>query len=95
MLNVLTVDVEDYFSVETFRHIIRYEDWDRYAIRVDIGLRRILDLLERHNVTATFFVLGWMADRRPDVRAARADRWSPGRRPRGAVRDPPPGAPMR
>ncbi|PYN65103.1 MAG: polysaccharide deacetylase family protein [Candidatus Rokuibacteriota bacterium] len=67
MLNVLTVDVEDYFSVETFRHIIRYEDWDRYAIRVDIGLRRILDLLERHNVTATFFVLGWMADRRPDV----------------------------
>jgi polysaccharide deacetylase family protein (PEP-CTERM system associated) len=67
MLNVLTIDVEDYFSVEAFRPFIRYEDWDGHDIRVDIGLRKILDLLERYEVTATFFVLGWMADRRPDV----------------------------
>lgn len=67
MLNVLTIDVEDYFTVEAFRHVIRRDDWDRYEIRVEIGLRKILDLLDRHEVTATFFVLGWIAERRPQL----------------------------
>jgi polysaccharide deacetylase family protein (PEP-CTERM system associated) len=67
MLNVLTIDVEDYFTVEAFRHIIRYEEWDNYEIRMEIGLLKILDLLEYHDVRATFFVLGWIAERRPQV----------------------------
>jgi polysaccharide deacetylase family protein (PEP-CTERM system associated) len=67
MLNVLTIDVEDYFTVEAFRRVIRYEEWDNYEIRIEIGLRKILDLLERHDVRATFFVLGWIAERRPQV----------------------------
>lgn len=65
--NVLTVDVEDYFNVEAFRNIVRQDEWDRFEMRVDIGVRRLLSLLERHGVTATFFVLGWIAERRPDL----------------------------
>ncbi len=67
MLNVLTIDVEDYFTVEAFRRVIRYDEWDKYEIRVEIGLHKILDLLERHDVPATFFVLGWIAERRPQL----------------------------
>lgn len=65
--NVFTVDVEDYFNVEAFRHIVRQEDWDGFEMRVDIGVRKLLMLFERHGVRATFFVLGWIAERRPDL----------------------------
>src|SRR5262245_11111557 len=67
MLNVLSVDVEDYFHVEAFAKTISYDQWDRYPKRVEGNIDRILDLFERRRARGTFFVLGWVADRHPQL----------------------------
>jgi polysaccharide deacetylase family protein (PEP-CTERM system associated) len=67
ILNAFTVDVEDYFQVSGFEKDIRREDWDRYDCRVVENTRRIMELLQRHDVRATFFVLGWIAERYPKL----------------------------
>jgi polysaccharide deacetylase family protein (PEP-CTERM system associated) len=73
MLNALTFDVEDYFQVEAFRGLVRPDDWTRYPSRVAANTHRLLDLLETREVRATFFVLGWVAERDPAlVRAIHA-----------------------
>jgi polysaccharide deacetylase family protein (PEP-CTERM system associated) len=61
----LTVDVEDYFHVTAFEDRIRRADWDAYPSRVAANTRKILALLEAAAVRATFFVLGWVAQRQP------------------------------
>lgn len=66
-LNALTVDVEDYFHVEAFRSVVDSRKWDEFPLRVDGNTRRILDLFDRHGVHATFFILGWVAERCPDL----------------------------
>jgi polysaccharide deacetylase family protein (PEP-CTERM system associated) len=66
-LNAFTVDVEDYFQVENFASEIDRESWDRYPSRVLANTRRILDLLDRHQVRATFFILTWNAERHPEL----------------------------
>jgi polysaccharide deacetylase family protein (PEP-CTERM system associated) len=63
MHNALTFDVEEYFQVEAFSSVIRKEQWDAYPSRVADSTRRLLDLLARRAVRATFFVLGWVAAR--------------------------------
>ncbi len=65
--NVLSVDVEDYFQVSAFEDYFPRERWDGVASRIDIGVRRILELTAEANVRGTFFVLGWLARRRPDL----------------------------
>lgn len=60
---MFSVDVEDYFHVEAFSDIVDRADWDRYPCRVEPNTHRLLDLIDAHGVTATFFVLGWVADR--------------------------------
>jgi len=67
MLNALTIDVEDYFQVNAFARQIRYEDWDHYPLRVGRNTSIILDMLDEFSVKATFFTLGWVAERAPDV----------------------------
>ena len=67
MLNALTIDVEEHFQVHAFETVINRSDWDRYPSRVAENTRRILRLLAEYNVHATFFVLGWVADRHPDL----------------------------
>lgn len=64
-LNAFTVDVEDYFQVSAFENHVRRTEWDSYASRVESNTRRLLALLDRHEVKATFFVLGWVARRQP------------------------------
>jgi polysaccharide deacetylase family protein (PEP-CTERM system associated) len=64
-VNALTVDVEDYFHVTAFEGRVRRADWDYYPSRVAANTRRILDLLDAGAVRATFFVLGWVAERQP------------------------------
>lgn len=64
---VFSVDVEDYFHVEAFSDIVPRERWSSYTLRVDGNTRRILDLLDEHQATATFFVLGWVAERLPHL----------------------------
>ena len=63
ILNALTVDVEDYFQVSAFAASIDRRDWDKHPLRVENNTRRLLDLLDEREVKATFFVLGWVAER--------------------------------
>lgn len=67
MLNALSVDVEDYFQVSAFDTTIDPSTWDQYDCRVERNTLVLLDLFERHRATATFFVLGWIAARFPDL----------------------------
>ena len=65
--NAMTVDVEDYFQVSAFEKHIDRADWDRLPHRVEQNTHRILDLFNEHSVKATFFTLGWVAERYPDL----------------------------
>ena len=62
-----TVDVEEYFQVSAFEAVVPRESWERLESRVTRGVARLLELLTRHGAGATFFVLGWVAERHPDV----------------------------
>ena len=73
--NYLTIDVEDYFQIHAFSKVIKPEQWENYECRVEKNTRYILDLLDTYNgsyktskcerTTATFFILGWIAERYP------------------------------
>ncbi len=63
--NAMTVDVEDYFQVQAFAHCIERKDWDQFPQRVDNNTNRILDQFGAAGVKATFFTLGWVAQRCP------------------------------
>lgn len=63
--NALTIDVEDYFQVSAFAPYIRRDDWDTRECRVERNVDRILGLLDEQGTQATFFTLGWVAERYP------------------------------
>lgn len=63
--NAMTIDVEDYFQVSAFAGSIKREDWPMMRCRVEHNVARILDLLGRTGIHATFFTLGWIAQRYP------------------------------
>lgn len=63
--NALTIDVEDYFQVSAFAPYIRRDDWDTRECRVERNVDRILGLLDEQDTKATFFTLGWVAERYP------------------------------
>lgn len=63
----MTVDVEDYFQVAAFAQQVRREDWDSYPCRVESNVERVLDLFAAAGVSATFFTLGWIAERYPGL----------------------------
>lgn len=65
--NALTIDVEDYFQVSAFAPYIRRDEWDSRECRVERNVHHILDLLARRSTRATFFTLGWVAERYPQV----------------------------
>jgi len=65
--NALTVDVEDYFQVSAFAESIDRSSWDGYELRVEANTVRVLDLFEKYGVKATFFTLGWIAERVPGL----------------------------
>ncbi len=67
MKHALTVDVEDYFHVAALAEVINPEDWSNYDLRVEQNTYKILDLFDLHGLQATFFVLGWVAERCPDL----------------------------
>jgi polysaccharide deacetylase family protein (PEP-CTERM system associated) len=64
-LSALTVDVEDYFQVSGFEDVVPRAAWHRYESRVERNTDRVLALCEEAGVRATFFVLGWTAERHP------------------------------
>ena len=65
--NALTIDVEDYFQVSAFAPHIRREDWEARECRVEANVDRILALLAERDTRATFFTLGWVAERYPQL----------------------------
>jgi len=65
--NALTIDVEDYFQVSAMAPYIRRSQWDTIECRVERNVDRILALLARHDTRATFFTLGWVAQRYPQL----------------------------
>ena len=65
--NAMTIDVEDYFHVSAFADRIPSRDWANFPSRVEQNTYLLLRLLEKAEVRATFFVLGWVADRHPQL----------------------------
>jgi polysaccharide deacetylase family protein (PEP-CTERM system associated) len=57
--------VEDYYHVSAFEGFINRAQWGTFPSRIDIGVRKLLDLLDRASVRATFFILGWVAEHHP------------------------------
>jgi polysaccharide deacetylase family protein (PEP-CTERM system associated) len=67
MLNALTVDVEDYYQVTAFERHVDRRNWSDFPSRVVANTQRLLRLLEQHDAPATFFILGWVAHRFPEL----------------------------
>jgi polysaccharide deacetylase family protein (PEP-CTERM system associated) len=67
VFNAMTVDVEDFFHVSAFESVISPSQWNDYQPRVDTNTRRLLDLFAKKGIKSTFFVLGWVAERYPDL----------------------------
>ncbi|HTK92385.1 MAG TPA: XrtA system polysaccharide deacetylase [Verrucomicrobiae bacterium] len=67
MKNALTFDVEEYFHAEAFAGVLGPEEWPTLESRVTRSTERLLDILDRERVRATFFVLGWVAERHPGL----------------------------
>jgi polysaccharide deacetylase family protein (PEP-CTERM system associated) len=65
--SIISVDVEDYFQVEAFARVIPRDSWGTYPSRVVQNTLRLLDLFDELDVKATFFILGWVADRYPHL----------------------------
>lgn len=66
-LNALTIDVEDWFQVANLQDIVQFKDWDKFESRISLTLTQLLNLLKTKKAHATFFVLGWIAERFPDL----------------------------
>jgi polysaccharide deacetylase family protein (PEP-CTERM system associated) len=65
--NAITVDVEDYFHASAFDRVVPRSAWDDYESRVVANTHRLLDLFDEQNVKGTFFVLGWVAKKFPEL----------------------------
>src|SRR5258707_10295985 len=67
ILNAMSVEVEDYFQVQAFANTIDRGDWDSLPCRVERNVDRLLGIFDEAGVKATFFTLGWIAERYPDL----------------------------
>jgi polysaccharide deacetylase family protein (PEP-CTERM system associated) len=65
--NYLTIDVEDYYQVAAFEKVIRPDQWDNYESRVEHNTNIILGILGKRNIKATFFIVGWIAEKHPEI----------------------------
>jgi len=65
--HILSVDVEDYFMVEAFAKSVTKKSWDERPSRIVDNTRRILDLFDKYNAKATFFFVGWVANKFPEL----------------------------
>jgi len=88
--HILTVSVEDYFHGASLDGVVGRKHWTRIESRLEKSLREVLDMLAESKVTATFFVLGWIAERQPEIvrtiRDAGHEIASRGYWPRGGVK---------
>ena len=63
----LTFDVEEWFQVENLKGVIRHSAWEQYTSSVEKNVDRILEILSLFSIKGTFFILGWVAERHPDL----------------------------
>jgi len=66
-MHCISFDVEEHFQVSAFWSEARRQQWDQYESRVENNTRNLVELLDKHDTKATFFVLGWVAERYPDL----------------------------
>lgn len=66
-MNILTFDVEEWFHLLDFDATRTEAEWGNYEVRIYENVDRVLDILERTNTKATFFIIGWVAKTYPDV----------------------------
>lgn len=66
-MHCLSFDVEEHFQVSAFWSEARRQQWDKYDSRVENNTKRLVELLAQRGTKATFFVLGWVAERHPDL----------------------------
>ena len=66
-VNAMSIDVEDYFQVSAFEGHIDRADWNDFPCRVEMNTRRAMELFADASVKATFFMLGWVAERYPKL----------------------------
>lgn len=66
-MNILTFDLEDWFHILDFKDTAHPSQWGNFESRVERNSERILELLEKHNLQATFFCLGWIAEKYPQL----------------------------
>ena len=67
LTNYLTIDVEDYYQVSAFEKQITPEEWPQFESRVNNNTENILNILENYNIKATFFIVGWIAEKHPEL----------------------------
>lgn len=67
MNNILTINIEDYYQVGAFSHLIPYQEWERFEDRIRRNTDSALDLLSETGSKATFFVSGWLAEKHGDL----------------------------
>src|SRR3954466_14559732 len=67
IVNALTIDVEDYFQVSALAPYIPRSQWTEIPCRIERNIARIVAMLDEHKVKATFFTLGWIAERYPEL----------------------------
>lgn len=72
--NALSVDLEEYFQVSNFDKLINRSQWDALPSRLTESTHRLLDLFDQTASRATFFVLGWIAERHPKLLREIVDR---------------------
>lgn len=65
--NALTVDIEDWFHVWVFRNLIPFKEWDKQESRILSNVIKVLNILEEYEIKATFFILGWIAEKYPEI----------------------------
>lgn len=66
-MNILTIDLEEWFHLLDFDATRTESEWDKYEVRIYENVDRILDILDATNTQATFFIIGWIAKKYPDV----------------------------
>jgi polysaccharide deacetylase family protein (PEP-CTERM system associated) len=70
VVNAMSIDVEDYFHVSAFDGLVPRHAWDRMESRVEANTERLLEIFSEYGVRSTFFVLGWVGERRPNLVSA-------------------------
>jgi len=67
VVNAMTIDVEDYFQVSAFEQHIGRHTWEEFPSRIEANMEKILRALDTHKTFATFFILGWVAEKYPNL----------------------------